>query len=244
MATQNDLTADDLRQLVNSAAKKERRILSFSILFSVIAVAAGVLWLWYAYTRVQALDKEYAAQFAAQDIQLKQKSAELDQKTSAVEAKQKELTQVQNELTKLQSDLQALKQFSAQVSGELSAGNEQRVLEVVDTSLKANPKVATLLPRVYLHVQREEQRAKANNIATSLQKQGYLAPGIENVRVNRLEQTVVRYFREAEKNEATQIATILQGLGIKAAPQYIGGSEDSTKMRPRHYEVWFGSDFY
>jgi hypothetical protein len=244
MATRTDLTADDLKQLVNKATKKEQRILSFSILFSLIAVAGGALWLWYAYDRVQTLDQEYAARLLAQDNQLKQKSQELDQKTAAVEAKQSELVQVQKEVTKLQNDLETLKQFSAQNLGQLSAGNEQRVLEAVDMSLKANPKVAALLPRVYLHVQSEEQRAKAANIATSLQKQGFLAPGIENVRVNRLEQTVVRYFREADKDEAAQIANILQGFGIKAAPQYIKGSEDSTKMRPRHYEVWFGSDFY
>ncbi|HXQ70447.1 MAG TPA: hypothetical protein VN844_08175 [Pyrinomonadaceae bacterium] len=244
MASQNDLTADDLRQLVNKATKKDRRILSFSILFSVIAVAGGVLWLWYAYDRVQSLDKEYAARLAAQDNQLKQKSRELDEKSAAVEAKQKELNQLQKEVAQLQTDVQTLKQFSAQVTGELSAGNEQHALEVVDTSLRANLKVATLLPRVYLHIQREEQRGKAKDIATSLQKQGYLAPGIENVRVNRLEQTVVRYFREAEKDEVTQIVKLLQSQGVKAAPQYIRGSEDSTKMRPRHYEVWFGADFY
>lgn len=244
MATQNDLTADDLRQLVNKAAKKENRILSFSILFSVIAFGAGGLWLWYAYDRVQSLDKEYAARLVAQDNQLKQKSQELDQKNAAVEAKQKELNQLQKEVTQLQTDVQTLKQFSAQVTGELSAGNEQRTLEAVDTSLKANLKVATLLPRVYLHIQREEQRAKAKDIATSLQKQGYLAPGIESVRVNRLEQTQVRYFREGEKDEASQIVKLLQGLGFKAAPQYIKGSEDSTKMRPRHYEIWFSADFY
>lgn len=244
MATQTDLTADDLRQLVNKATQKDRRILSFSILFSVIAVAAGVLWLWYAYDRVQSLDKEYAARLVAQDNQLKQKSQELDQKNAAVEAKQKELNQLQKEVTQLQTDLQALKQFSAQVTGELSAGNEQRALEVVDTSLRANLKVASLLPRVYLHIQREEQRAKAKDIAASLQKQGYLAPGIENVRVNRLEQTVVRYFRQTEKDEVTQIVKTLQSQGVKAAPQYISGSEDSAKMRPRHYEIWFGADFY
>ncbi|HKS09485.1 MAG TPA: hypothetical protein VJS13_08070 [Pyrinomonadaceae bacterium] len=244
MATQTDLTADDLRELVNKATQKDRRTLSFSILFSVLAVAAGSLWLWYAYDRVQTLDKEYAARLTAQDNQLKQKSRELDEKTAAVDAKQKELVQVQKEVTQLQSDLQALKQFSAQVTGELSAGNEVRAQEVVATSLRENLKVATLLPRVYLHIQSEEQRAKAKDIATSLQKQGYLAPGIESVRVNRLEQTVVRYFRETEKDEATQIAKILQSLGVKAVPQYIKGSEDSTKMRPRHYEVWFSADFY
>lgn len=244
MATQTDLTADDLRQLVNKATKKENRILSVSILFSVIAVGAGALWLWYAYDRVQTLDKEYAARLVAKDNQVKEKSRELDEKTAAVDAKQKELIQVQKEVTQLQSDLQELKQFSAQVSGQLSADNAERGLEVVNRSLQLNPKVATLLPRVYLHIQREEQREKAKSIATALQKQGYLAPGIENVRVNRLEQTVVRYFRQAEKDEVTQIVKTLQVLGVKAAPQFISGSEDSTKMRPRHYEVWFGADFY
>lgn len=244
MATQNDLTADDLRQLVNKAAKKESRLFNVSILFSVIAVAAGAGWLWYAYNRVQTLDKEYEARLVAKDNQVKEKSRELDEKTAAVEAKQKELNQLQQDVTKLQNDVQTLKQFSAQVTSELSVGNEQRALEVVDTSLKANLKVATLLPRVYIHIQREEQRAKAKDVATSLQKQGFLAPGIESVRVNRLEQNQVRYFREAEKDEASQIVKILQGIGVKAVPQYIKGSEDSTKMRPRHYEVWFAADFY
>jgi uncharacterized membrane protein len=48
MATNNELTQDQLKRLVTSAAHKERRILSFSIVFSVIAILIGGLWLWYA----------------------------------------------------------------------------------------------------------------------------------------------------------------------------------------------------
>jgi len=241
MATQTDLTANDLRELVNKAAKKDRRIVSFSILFSVIAVAAGVLWLWYAYDRVQTLDQEYAARLVAQDNQLKQKSQELDQKTAAVAAKQKELTQVQNEVKQLQSDLQTMKQFSAQViSTKLTGGNEENVLA---RSFELNPKAANLLPRVYLRFHSEEQRKKAEALTTDLQKQGFLVPETKPVNERGAAYTTIHFYRESERDEATQIAEFLRRYGVKATVEYVRGSEDSKRIRPRHYEVLFGSDF-
>ncbi len=248
--TKTDLTRDDLKQLVRKAANKERRILNFSILFSVIAVVAGALWLFYAYNRVRALDVEYAARVASQKAQISEKDAELKRKSEELDQKSAAVTEKQKELDQLQEGIKAFRQFSVQALSELNQNNgqgqtvnEQRTLQAIDNSLNANPKAANLLPRVYIHIGSEEQQAKAREIETALQKQGFLAPGLRNVKDRAPKLSVLKFFREAERAEATQIANLLKNFGVNAPPQYIKGFEDSTKMRPRHYEVWFGSDF-
>jgi hypothetical protein len=50
----------------------------------------------------------------------------------------------------------------------------------------------------------------------------------------------VRFFREGERGEANRIADILRGLQVQGAQaKYIPGYEQSTKIRPKHYEIWF-----
>lgn len=240
---QTDLTPDELKGLVRRAANKERRILSLSIVFSVIAVVIGVLWLWYAYNKVKTLDDQYASLIVTKDAQLKEKTVELDQKSKAIAEKQEELAQLQSQRDTLQKDIQALQQFFAQVQGKLSEGNDRQALQAIDQSFNANAKIATLLPRVYIQINDDEQREPARRVVAALQQQGFLVPGIQNV--NRLGpgQSIVRYYRQAEENEAAQIVELLRKLGVNATAEYKPGHEDSQKMRPRHYDLSFGRDF-
>ena len=248
--TDPELARKELKRLVQKAETKERRILNLSILFSILAVAAGAVWLFYAYNRVRTLDAEYAARVTSQETQLKEKDAQLKKKAEELAQTNNAVSEKQKELDQLQKDIDALRQFSVQAIGQLSKDSgqiqpigERRTLQAIDVSLNANPKAADLLPRVYIHIGSEGQRKKAQEIAAAVQKQGFLAPGVENVKDKAPRASVLKFFREAEKGEAVQIAKIIQDLGVNASPQYIEGFENSTKMRPRHYEVWFGSDF-
>lgn len=238
-----DLTSDELKRLVRRAANKERQILSLSIVFSVIAVVIGVLWLWYAYNKVKTLDDQYASLIITKDAQLKEKTVELDRKSKAIAEKQEELAQLQKQRDALQKDIQALQQFFAQVQGKLSEGNDQQALQAIDQSFNANAKIATLLPRVYIQINDDEQREPARRVVAALQQQGFLVPGIQNV--NRLGpgRSIVRYYRQAEENEAAQIVELLKKVGVNATAEYKPGHEDSQKMRPRHYDLSFGRDF-
>ena len=236
-----DPTPDDLKRLVRRAANKERRILSLSIVFSLIAVVIGVLWLWYAYHKVKTLDDQYASLIVTKDAQLKEKTVELDQKSKSIAEKQNELAQLQNQRDALQKDIQDLQQFFAQVQGKLSEDNDEQALRTIDQSFRANEKVATLLPRVYIQINDDGQRAPARRVVAALQQQGFLVPNIQNVNRPGSGRSIVRYYRQAEENEAARIVEVLRKLGVNATAEYKKGQEDSQKMRPRHYDLSLGT---
>jgi hypothetical protein len=55
----------------------------------------------------------------------------------------------------------------------------------------------------------------------------------------------VRYFQNSGENMAKEIVGILQGSGVKnVKPTYIPGYENSTKIRPKHFEIWFAPDAF
>lgn len=236
-----DPTPDDLKRLVRRAANKERQILSLSIVFSMIAVVIGVLWLWYAYNKVKTLDDQYASLIVTKDAQLKEKTVELDQKSKAIAEKQGELAQLQNQRDGLQKDIQSLQQFFAQVQGKLTEDNDQQALQAIDQSFRANVKVATLLPRVYIQISDDEQRAPARRVVAALQQQGFLVPGIQKVNRPGPGRSIVRYYRQAEENEAARIVEVLRKVGVSATAEYKSGHEDSQGMRPRHFDLSLGT---
>ena len=100
-------------------------------------------------------------------------------------------------------------------------------------------------PRVYFHISKEGQRSEARDIETKLEKAmkdiGLVVPGVE-LRPGPKD-TELRYFKKAEKEEAQSIVSVLSQLGINAklidlSKRY----ENSTGIRPRHYELWLGKD--
>jgi len=99
--------------------------------------------------------------------------------------------------------------------------------------------VENIQPRIYMHIPDENLRDDAKRIEGALEALNYSVPGIEKVRFD-LANTQVRYFKAAEEQEAKQIADQIRSLGISDTKEiYIGGSEGSNAIRPRHYEVWF-----
>lgn len=122
--------------------------------------------------------------------------------------------------------------------------NPALVKQAVDQSIDSSPTAANLLPRIYVHIIDETQRDRAKQIASQLQKRGYLVPGIENVskKVSALPNTQLRYFSKSDQEvkDVNDIAGFLQGANVKVSRQYIG---KSGSIRPRHYEIWFGLDF-
>jgi len=102
---------------------------------------------------------------------------------------------------------------------------------------------AALLPRVYIQIVNQANRDHASQIKERLTSAGVLVLGIQYVSTAaRLRTSDVRYYRTADEAEARKILGILQDSGEKSARlQYLPGYEDSTKVRPNHFEVWLAS---
>ncbi len=102
---------------------------------------------------------------------------------------------------------------------------------------------AAILPRVYMQIVNERDRDYAKQIAAPLTVAGFLFLGIEYVpNAAWYKTSEVRYFREADKTEAQTILGVLQDAGDKSAHlQYISGYENSTKIRPNHFEIWLAN---
>lgn len=95
--------------------------------------------------------------------------------------------------------------------------------------------------RLYLHIADDADREIARRLIPLLEKQGFIVPGIERVTrpppVND-----VRYFRsnDGEQAAAQDVARALRGVGIGGVQvKFIAGYENSTSIRPCHYEAWF-----
>jgi hypothetical protein len=111
---------------------------------------------------------------------------------------------------------------------------------------EAPPLVATGPPaRIYLHIQDEEQRTRAQQIEKALEAQKFDVPGIERLKTGPTTGAEVRFFRKGEQEGANQIVDILRDLNVQGVQaQYIPGFEQSTKIRSKHYEIWFASDAF
>jgi hypothetical protein len=73
-----------------------------------------------------------------------------------------------------------------------------------------------------------------------LSANGFVVPGIERLNTGPTTNTEVRYFRRSEEREATDIASILLKGGLqKVLATYVPGYGNSTKIRSRHFEIWF-----
>jgi|GEM_PF-6456417 len=118
---------------------------------------------------------------------------------------------------------------------------KQAVIEEIKANVTpgAKPVTSEELPaRIYFHIQREDQREKALDIANQISSDPqFVVPGVQRLD-SAPNKTELRYFKRAEEIETQMLAKKLDGLGIATVPKYVPGFESSTKLRPRHYELW------
>ena len=100
-----------------------------------------------------------------------------------------------------------------------------------------------LRPRVYVHVRDREQENNARErLGTLSTGTRFVVPGIE-VLAQGPNRTEVRYFRRSEESGAAEIVAHLERAGItNVRSTFVAGYEESTRIRPGHYEVWFAPD--
>lgn len=118
------------------------------------------------------------------------------------------------------------------------------LIQQIDAEITPGVKVVsteTLPARIYFHIQNENQREKAWNIARQITTDpNIVVSGVQHVdkapSVNE-----IRYFKKAEAVEAQELAKSLQVIGVDATAKYIPGYESSQKLRPRHFELWLSA---
>ena len=95
-------------------------------------------------------------------------------------------------------------------------------------------------PRVYVHIARNADRAAAQVLVKDLEKQGFVVPGIEYVEsAQRLGNTQVRYFKQADSGEAGRLRDVIESSGMdQAEPTYLQRYENDPSVRANQYEVW------
>jgi hypothetical protein len=98
--------------------------------------------------------------------------------------------------------------------------------------------------RIYPQVGEEADKAAAEKLAPALGAAGFIVPPVEVVgRRNMPTKTEVRYFRKDEKSGALAATAALAQAGLPGVlAKYFPGYEDSTSIRPCHYELWFVPD--
>jgi hypothetical protein len=116
----------------------------------------------------------------------------------------------------------------------------------LEAALKPKPKSSkTRLPLasiIYMHVSNLQQKERADKISLILSEEGFLVPATQ-VLNSVPDVSTFRYFRKREKDYAISALNLIKN----SAPielKYMPGYESSTKLRDRHFEIWFSKDAF
>ncbi len=110
--------------------------------------------------------------------------------------------------------------------------------EQVARIVNENPTVAAVLPRIYIQIQNESQRASAKKLAETLKAHQYIVFGVET-RPENISATSVRYFYETDKPAAESLVNLLKEQGIHAVATYTQGYQDRVKSG--QFEIWLSA---
>lgn len=104
------------------------------------------------------------------------------------------------------------------------------------------PEPARLPARVYLQIVRDTDRAYAGAVGARLDAAGFQVLSTEYVRdAAPLQNTELRYYKKADEPDAQRLLQALRAAGEPNTVLLYLGLESNTRVRPRHYEVWFAA---
>ncbi|WP_343596907.1 hypothetical protein [Pseudomonas sp.] len=124
----------------------------------------------------------------------------------------------------------------------LERDNLQQRIDELEQQLNPKPitRITPTQARVYIHISSESQRSAADKTAVVLRSDAVAVPGVE-LRANTPRKTEVRYFKLSERAEAEGLASAIRINWPDTITKYIAGFENSTAIRPRHYELWISA---
>jgi hypothetical protein len=118
---------------------------------------------------------------------------------------------------------------------------ESKVRQVANEVAAEADARSKLLPRVYIHIRAEADRAGSAAVAQKLKAGGIVVPGIERLVDRGPSSSQLRYFRKDDEAQANRIVELLKSAGVLVSPTYMAGYEASDKIRPGHFELWFAA---
>jgi hypothetical protein len=200
---------------------QKRAVLSAWISVGVAAVVLVAL-IGFAYWQLGALRREMAALTKQKSVLLTDINALKLQKETAEKEKK------------------AAEGKTAAAVGALSQVPQALRKEAVARQLAASPQSAALLPRIYMQTVSHDDDARAQVVRKALAETGYLVLGIENVpKALPLKRSEVRFYHSVEQAEAEKIAAVMKSAGeSNVGVVYLKRFENSTTVRPNHFEVW------
>lgn len=214
------------------AARLRRGVVAVLLFLLLVGAGLGAKW-----TFDRQLDRAEQAQLAQNMTQLR----------AANEDAARQLQQAQETVARLQQSLDALREAR-------QSGSDARLRAQVDLATgliyqaAEELKSGELAPRVYLHISREEQRPAAEALRAligtrRLDGSALVAPGVQRVEVQ-ADTGVLRCFSADEcRGEAHKVLALVNGLlrTPQLTLQDLSRQYADAKVRPRHYEVWFGA---
>lgn len=99
-----------------------------------------------------------------------------------------------------------------------------------------------ITPRVYIQMRASPASLELEDqLRTGLKRMGYSVPPTEIV-ANVPATTEIRYYRKSDVKDAIQIMRLLEESVVGVRIKYLPGYENSTTVRPGHFEIWIGAD--
>jgi hypothetical protein len=175
---------------------------------------------------------------ASELASVKSERAEIEEETRVASAA---LLEVEARRKDAEQKLKASEEKLTASLGALGRVPERQRENAVEEQIAADPS-AVLLPRVYLHIVDESDRAWAVKMGRALESAGMITVKVEYVpRAVGLKRTDVRYYKKAEEPGAARIVSVLRAAGAEARLNYLEDQESNPNVRPNHFEVWFAA---
>ena len=105
-------------------------------------------------------------------------------------------------------------------------------------------------PRVYIQIETDRERGKADSIKAELEKNNYIVPKYEVVGFRAPRANEIRYYRQADAEKIEKLKGLLESLKLSAKTVYIKGYENTNKPGADNFELWLaaqstsGEDWY
>ncbi|MEP7317544.1 MAG: hypothetical protein ABI921_02350 [Panacibacter sp.] len=168
---------------------------------------------------------------------LKQQDAIMSRNKDSIARQEIYIDQLQTSSNGFQKAIDSIVKVHPELAGVVKKSIENNILKT-DSSKQ-------IQPRVYIQIANNDQRHRAAEIATLLQTDGFIVPGIENMegKTNTLTTSEVRYYKSNDI-VSSDTQTISKIFKIASLPvPMMRAFPASVNVRPRHYEIWFGDDF-